>query len=370
MMRLNSRLGWQAEFREANVEGKHRNIRAVAGRWHYRFWVSGVEYTGSTGSAATERNVPRAMARAEALRSEVFQGHGLSKIQVIPFGRAAEAFLTWAEGEYRDHPATARRHKISLAALGEHFGTSPVCRITAGSVEQYKGWRRKEHNIKEITLRHDLHTLSKFLGWCRKHGWLKGNPMEEVEIPGGGESARFHVVSLEEQAQYFKICDRLGFQDLHDLALLMLLQGVRPEEVMAAQSEDLDWRFQRWSIPRGKSRAARRELSLTAQAIAILVDRATVRGPLFWPFNRHRQHSRVLKEMGGERFRIYDFRHTFASRLAAAGVDLVTIAKILGHANLRSVQCYCHSDAGQVAAAMARYEKTLGPEQQPAQMVQ
>ena len=61
----------------------------------------------------------------------------------------------------------------------------------------------------------------------------------------------------------------------------------------------------------------------------------------------------------GLRFVLYDLRHTFATRMAERGCDLATLAAILGHSNLRSIQRYVHPTQSHQNAAMARYEAFL-----------
>lgn len=64
-------------------------------------------------------------------------------------------------------------------------------------------------------------------------------------------------------------------------------------------------------------------------------------------------------EKAGVAFVLYDFRHTFATRLAQAGVDLATLAAILGHSSIRIVQRYVHPTAEHKKAAMATYAETM-----------
>jgi integrase len=56
------------------------------------------------------------------------------------------------------------------------------------------------------------------------------------------------------------------------------------------------------------------------------------------------------------KFRLYDARHTFASRAVADGIDLLVLASILGHSNLRMVMRYAHPTEGFKADAIKRME--------------
>tara|TARA_B100002003_G_scaffold29979_1_gene24855 strand:+ start:762 stop:1070 length:309 start_codon:yes stop_codon:yes gene_type:complete len=50
----------------------------------------------------------------------------------------------------------------------------------------------------------------------------------------------------------------------------------------------------------------------------------------------------VLREVGFDNFRLHDLRHTFATRLAQAGVDIFKISKLLGHKDIKMTQRYAH----------------------------
>jgi site-specific recombinase XerD len=383
-------------------------LRIRGGTWHYHFKLDGKRYTKTTGLAATQRNEIEARDKEAEHRRELREGRGPRRILIREFSDAAKAFLEWAETNYRAHPNSYRRIATSFASAKEFFGREAVSHIDEARVESYMSWRVREHEVRDVTLRHDLHALSKFFGHAIKQHWTRENPIRNVEIPSDEDAVRIHVLTTIEENQYFTRAAK--HPDLHDLGRLMLNQGMRPDEVSSLAKVDVDLEHRKVQIRKGKSRAAKRKLDLTAESCQILAARvagdfsalerervaivaapaadlkadelvkkqklaridkaiAVARSPWIFPSRRNpgRHLSRVnnahdrlceeAQEAGVElNLVLYDLRHTFATRMAEEGIDLATLAKILGHNSIRIVERYVHPTAEHKKSAMLRYE--------------
>jgi integrase len=346
-------------------------LRKRYGRWNYRFKVDGKEYSGTTDLAATTQNESRAKEIEAEHRLALVEGrHPTRRIVVREFGDAADSFLQWAEVEYRAHPNSYKRIKTSFASAKLFFGREPVSLINEQRIEAYKFHRISEHKVRDITLRHDLHALSTFFGYAIKQRWARENPIRNVSIPSDEDATRIYVISAKEEKHYFKLAAKN--QDLWDLGRLILNQGMRPEELLALPGPDVDLFAGQVRVRKGKTKAARRTLDLTTESRSILARRLQ-KDPK-WVFPSPKKPGQHIRRMNSahdrlcERseqtgtaipFVLYDFRHTFATRMAQAGVDLATIAAILGHSSLRIVQKYVHPTAEHKRHAMQTYEQSL-----------
>ena len=131
------------------------------------------------------------------------------------------------------------------------------------------------------------------------------------------------------------------------------------------------------TIRKGKSRAARRTLRLTAASRAVLAARLQTAGRWVFPSRRkpaahignvQRMHDLVLKNAKLQ-FVPYDLRHTATTRWAEGGTDIATIAAWLGHANLRSIQKYVHPSREHLNAQAEKFEqmRVAAREKRPAE---
>ena len=107
--------------------------------------------------------------------------------------------------------------------------------------------------------------------------------------------------------------------------------------------------------PYGKTKAARRKLPLSRRAADVLLRHLSeTQGPYVFPATRwgratskplvklNNGHHNAVKRAELQPFRLYDLRHIFATRAAEAGIDLVTLAALLGHSRVQMVMRYAH----------------------------
>jgi integrase len=160
------------------------------------------------------------------------------------------------------------------------------------------------------------------------------------------------------------------------LSTLMLETGMRPEEVYRIQAINVHLIERYLFNPFGKTKAAKRRIKLTETAKSILTLRmkaAAERGakdkdsgsylfPCEVDATRplpgiQSAHARALRESKVAQFRPYDCRHTWATRAVEAGIDIVTLAAMLGHSKINMVLRYAHPTQEHQTKAMDKMEQ-------------
>lgn len=290
---------------------------------------------------------------------------GVIRPDRVLFPVAASEFVTWLKDvEYRDRRSTAERYIVSIASMIELWASRTIDSLTPGDVEQYKTYRLTVHQVRGITLRHDLDALAILNRYCRKMKWTSVEWMEDVKKPSG-EAVRMHILTDEEEARYFAAALSIN-PDLHDLGRLAIWQGCRHNsELLTLKRGDVDLVEMKLHIRKAKRHDRGRTLDLTEESASIL-ERRMQESDSAWIFPSERKVGKHLKKLQASHDRaveesgvncvMYDWRHTFATRFAAVNPDPYALAAILGHKGLRSVMCYVKVQAPQMKEAMAKFE--------------
>lgn len=339
-------------------------LRIKNNRWEYRFRVNGQKVREATGLEATERNRKKAEQMETAHRTAILEGRlGIRRITPKFFNDGAEEFILHQRAVGRKE-STVKRIETSLASLKVFFDKQLMNMISEGNVGQYIAWRLSEHKVKPVTVKHDVDNLSLVFQWGVRMRYARENPVINCEDkPSDKDAVRMNIVSPADERLYFSHAKG----NLRDVARLILLQGARPDEVMSMAKADVDLAAGTWSIPKGKTAAARRTLKLMQESRSIIAARIGTLGP--WVFGSSKRtgehisklncpHDRLL-EKTGLRFVLYDLRHTFATRMVEAGVDLAVLKDIMGHVDIRITQRYVHPTKESQFRAMGMYEQSI-----------
>ena len=190
-----------------------------------------------------------------------------------------------------------------------------------------------------------------------------------------GEHVRDFVLTAEQHKAYLAAAD----EPLKSVASFLLETGLRLGEALALTWEDVhitpvgSATRGYVAIRCGKTRYARRNVSLTATAQGVLArqrllsqsDLVFVREDGFTPVSRFTlsdQHERARTALSLPRdFVIHSLRHTMLTALGASGADSFTIMRIAGHSSITISQRYVHPTPESLERAFDRFEALQEP---------
>ena len=347
-------------------------VRNRNGLLEYRFTYRGQNVSQATGLEDTAQNRKLAAEIEATHRGRLREGAlGIQKVQARPFSDAIDEFVQHEKLARKGKENTWRRIKTSSASLKTFFGKKTVYLISQSDIENYKLWRLNGDgriaSVKAVTVRHDLDNLSLFMQWAQQANYARMNLLERIKKPSVDESERMYILNVHEERRYFEFLRTHGISEngnLHDVGRLMINQGFRPDEAMALEKAavDLDKRLVR--VTKSKTKKGLRWLKLRTESWQILGRR--MGGDSRWIFPSTRRpgqhitklncpHDRALAKLGIN-FVLYDLRHTFATRMIEAGIDLPTLKDIMGHKDIRTTMRYVHVTQEHQHRAMEKFE--------------
>lgn len=175
------------------------------------------------------------------------------------------------------------------------------------------------------------------------------NPTHGIKRPPINNARERYLNAAEAQRLQAAVSESRNKQ-LKYIVALLLLTGARVSELLNAEWRHVDLERRSWLIPTSKTGKAR-HVPLSKQAVEViqsiprfgtcpyLLPNPDTLKP-FTEIKHAWQHARDKARLPG--LRIHDLRHSAASFMINAGIDLFAVGRVLGHADHKSTQRYSH----------------------------
>ncbi|NTZ42877.1 site-specific integrase [Altererythrobacter sp. SALINAS58] len=293
----------------------------------------------------------QAKAKARKLRSEVELG-GNPAVQK----EKRKAIPTYAElaRQHLDHARTyQKRPENTEAVLRVHlipkWGKLRLDEIRQQDVAKWLSDKRQEHAPATVE------KMRMMLGRSFELARRWEIPGAETNVVRGVSPFKFdnaceRFLSAEEAGRLIAACEASWNPQLAAIVRLLLYTGARKSELLNARWEHVDLKQRWWLIPDSKTGKARR-VPLSQPAVEVIEDLVKLPNCAWLLPNPDtlkpyvtikRAWDTARKEAKLPGLRIHDLRHSAASFMINANIDLFTVGRILGHADHQSTMRYSH----------------------------
>ena len=327
--------------------------------YYYDFVYKGQRYTGNIGpvsrTAAKEEEIKKKRAVIEGILNP-------ARARKSPrFEAFTQEYLDWLRTNRQ--PRSVLRAEQAFRWLLPVFGQKRLNELTSWHVEQYKK-ARKDAGASVSTLNIELAFLRATLR--KAHEWKRIFDLPPIKLFKTPEG-RTRFLSEEEEAAILAVCSPA----LRSIVEAGLLTGFRRQELVTLRPEDIDFQRETVTVAACYSKnGASRTLPMGERLKAILHGAVVIKGDaptvfvtdMRQPWNLSALTEalrRVSQRAGIPVIGPHVLRHTFASRLVMAGVDIRTVQELMGHKDIKMTLRYTHLSPdhkrGAIAALEARF---------------
>jgi integrase len=226
-----------------------------------------------------------------------------------------------------------------LRLLDSALGSLALSAITTEVVASYRNSRLKE--VTPNTVIRDLGVLSQVLTACRTEWGLPvTNAVREIRKPSAppGRTRRLQAGELERLHEHLS-------PRMRAVVTFAIETGMRRSEIVAMQWGDVDWERRTLRIPKTKT-GVPRTIPLSRNGYAALQslhEPGKTGRVLDVPVHAvSHVFIRVCKRAGITDLHFHDLRHEATSRLFEKGLNVMEVASITGHADVRMLARYTH----------------------------
>jgi|TARA_B110000902_G_scaffold259465_1_gene330833 integrase len=307
-----------------------------------------------------------------------------------------ETLKGFIEHKYKDWAVThQKRGNETLALLESSFKdlySRKLKDITAWDMQKWRAEKDKA-GLKTSTINRRVTTLKAVLNKAVEWDVIANNPLNKIKPLKLDASSRIRYLSSDEETRLRESLDkrehkiRSGresgnnwrevrgyskldpvddhFADhLKPMVILSINTGLRRGEIFNLKWTDVDFDKKLLTVEGQTAKSGQtRHVQLNSEALSVLKAwrGQTMKGFVFpspitrGRFDNIKKSWNLLREQAGvPDFRFHDLRHTFASKLVMAGVDLYTVKELMGHSTIQMTERYAHLAPEHKASAVEK----------------
>lgn len=327
------------------------------GSWYWRKMIDGVMFNRSTKTA--DKKLAETLTRKwehEAVQSVVYDGE-----RPINVHDAIKAFLEQREntGGYGNACTHMTRWKAAIPNVP--FSAVQKRQVQAAiRMMQTNGYA---HNTITVAIMY----WNALVNYCAENQLSAGPKADKIKP----KQTRFRIITEQEEAAILAAtCPNTKYpgkntqtdamrQDNQDVLVCLLHLGARINEAQNLRWSDIDFAANTVLVRRLKR--SNDTLLLMTNALRVVMERRYKAKIDAWVFPSKSETYKtnaqwintIVKRAGinleNGKITSHTFRHTAATRLLRAGMDITMVQKFLGHKQISSTMVYLHSQPSEVA---------------------
>ena len=355
------------------------SIRKRGGFYSFEFMERGQRYRGTFNGRdgmAYARTKQEARDRESEIRISVRQGTFGKEAGLEDFGKFFDhVYMQYAKEHKTDWKHDEYRGEVLKSFLaGKQFSEIKPMLVVSYINLRLKSETKRGTTRSPVTVHHEVRLLSSVFNMAIREGAAAANPCVAIpksvkkKIPARNKRDRF-LSDDEEVLLFSQLKGRRSH--LVPIVRLALETGLRKGELCRLELDhvNLSSTSRIVTLPSAKTATVlpgelivvrgkggkHRTVPLSAQATRVVelqIGDLLNKRYLFTSKRTGGMIAEIKKAFAGavsdagiEDFRFHDLRHTFATRLNAAGVDAITRRDLLGHSTIEMSDDYTHSSA-------------------------
>ena len=333
-----------------------RGLYKRGGIWYIRF----ADQEGNLQRESTHTGNKNAAKQLLAIRkAEVLQRkyNPIKRREKRTFQDYSDEFLRWAKVNTKKK--SFERYRTSVRQLLLHFKEKKMDELKRKDIESFKEKRKEE--VSAASINRDLACLKKLYNNAIADEVVDSNPVAKINFMK--EPIRSpHFLSEEQAAKLIRACDNIA---LKTFVIIGLNTGMRLNEILSLKWEQINFIDKIITLHNTKN-SQEDSIPLTAdvlrqlESIPRISEYVVVKEDGTRYVNFMKQWKKLIEKAKIGKVTPHVLRHTWATALVRAGVDLMTVKELGRWSDLKLVTRYSHIDATHRTREIHRLEGKFG----------